>query len=58
MDATKKVNVAIVGLGFGKEFIPIYQKHPRVGEVAICARNKTSLEEAGSKLQKAQDLAR
>lgn len=49
MDATKKVNVAIVGLGFGKEFIPIYQKHPRVGEVAICARNKTSLEEAGSK---------
>jgi predicted dehydrogenase len=24
----KKINIAIVGLGFGAEFIPIYQKHP------------------------------
>ena len=24
----KKVNVAMVGLGFGAEFIPIYQRHP------------------------------
>jgi hypothetical protein len=24
----KKYNVAIVGLGFGAEFIPIYLKHP------------------------------
>ena len=23
-----KINVAVVGLGFGKEFIPIYQLHP------------------------------
>ena len=22
------VNIAIVGLGFGAEFIPIYQRHP------------------------------
>ena len=27
-----KINIAIVGLGFGAEFIPIYQKHP----LAIC----------------------
>ena len=25
----KRVNVAIIGLGFGAEFIPIYQKHPQ-----------------------------
>jgi predicted dehydrogenase len=26
--ADKKIRVAIVGLGFGAEFIPIYQRHP------------------------------
>ena len=26
--AERKVNVAVIGLGFGAEFIPIYQKHP------------------------------
>src|SRR5437867_2005800 len=24
----RKINVAIIGLGFGAEFIPIYQRHP------------------------------
>jgi predicted dehydrogenase len=49
MDGAKKVNVAVVGLGFGKEFISIYQKHPRVGKVAICVRNNGVLEEAANK---------
>jgi predicted dehydrogenase len=49
MDNDKKVNVAIVGLGFGKEFIDIYRKHPKVGKVGICARSKAALEEAGNK---------
>ena len=31
-----KVNVAIVGLGFGAEFIPIYQRHPNA-ELLIVA---------------------
>ena len=26
---SKKINIAIVGLGFGAEFIPIYQRHPK-----------------------------
>jgi predicted dehydrogenase len=34
-----KVNVAIVGLGFGAEFIPIYQKHPNANIYAVCQRN-------------------
>ena len=25
---TRKLNIAIVGMGFGAEFIPIYQRHP------------------------------
>ena len=24
----KKLNIAVVGLGFGAEFIPIWQRHP------------------------------
>jgi predicted dehydrogenase len=42
-----KVNVAIVGLGFGAEFIPIYQKHPRANIHAICQRNAEHLKKIG-----------
>ncbi|MCK0146974.1 Gfo/Idh/MocA family oxidoreductase [Arenibacter sp. F26102] len=41
----KKVNIAIVGLGFGAEFIPIYQKHPNANLVAISQRNEVKLNE-------------
>jgi len=44
---TKKVNVAIVGLGFGAEFIPIYQKHPDAECYAICQRNEENLNKIG-----------
>ena len=27
--STRKFNVAVVGLGFGAEFIPLWQKHPQ-----------------------------
>ncbi len=43
----RHVNIAIVGLGFGAEFIPIYQKHPDANLVAICQRNKGKLEGIG-----------
>ena len=43
----KRINVAIVGLGFGKEFIPIYQHHPRASMYAICQRTRTKLDEIG-----------
>lgn len=39
----RKVRVAIVGLGFGAEFIPIYQNHPRAELVAVCQRNPKRL---------------
>lgn len=44
---TKKINVAIVGLGFGAEFIPIYQRHPQAEMYAICQRNKEKLDQTG-----------
>ena len=43
----KKVNVAIVGLGFGAEFIPIYQLHPNANMYAICQRNAAKLDAVG-----------
>ena len=43
----KKIRVAIVGLGFGAEFIPIYQQHPHAELVAICQRNETKLNQIG-----------
>jgi len=42
-----KLNIAIVGLGFGKEFIPIYQSHPDTHMYAICQRTKEKLDEVG-----------
>jgi predicted dehydrogenase len=44
MATDKKVRVAIVGLGFGAEFIPIYQAHPNAEMYAVCRRNKTELD--------------
>jgi len=43
----KKINVAIVGLGFGAEFIPIYQKHPDANMYAICQRDTDKLNAVG-----------
>jgi predicted dehydrogenase len=42
-----KINLAIVGLGFGAEFIPIYQRHPRAHLYAICQRNPQKLAALG-----------
>lgn len=37
------VRVAIIGLGFGAEFIPIYQRHPLARMEAVCQRNPDRL---------------
>ena len=41
--------VAIVGLGFGAEFIPIYQAYPGAEVSAICRRSKKDLDECGDR---------
>jgi predicted dehydrogenase len=44
---SRKIRVAIVGLGFGAEFIPIYQRHPDAEMHAICQRNRGKLDSIG-----------
>jgi predicted dehydrogenase len=39
-----QVRVAIIGLGFGAEFIPIYQNHPHAEMYAVCRRNPAQLD--------------
>jgi predicted dehydrogenase len=41
--------VAIIGFGFGAEFIPIYQRHSNAEIVALCQRNPEPLKETGDK---------
>lgn len=49
MASNKKLRVAIVGLGFGAEFIPIYQAHPNAEMYAVCRRNKAELDKCGDR---------
>ncbi|HLL93970.1 MAG TPA: Gfo/Idh/MocA family oxidoreductase [Spirosoma sp.] len=42
-----KLNIALVGLGFGAEFIPIYQRHPHTNMYAICQRNAEKMNQIG-----------
>src|SRR5438067_3796642 len=44
---SRKLNVAIVGLGFGAEFIPIFQRHPDANMYAICQRTRKKLDAIG-----------
>jgi predicted dehydrogenase len=44
---SKQYNVAMIGLGFGAEFIPIYQAHPDANVYAICQRNEDHLKKIG-----------
>jgi predicted dehydrogenase len=53
----EKVRVAIVGLGFGAEFIPIYQAHPDAEMYAICQRNEQNLNHVGEQFGVAKRYA-
>jgi len=44
----RQVNIAIVGLGFGAEFLPIYQRHPNTQMYAICQRTQQKLDQIGN----------
>ena len=43
----QQINIAIIGLGFGSEFIPIYQRHPHANMYAICQRDPQKLDAIG-----------
>lgn len=42
-NSSKVFNVGMVGLGFGGEFLPIYQQHPNARLAALCRRNEAAL---------------
>jgi predicted dehydrogenase len=58
MSAGKKVRVAVVGLGFGAEFVPLYQKHPDAECYAICQRDKEKLDKVGELFKVARRFTR
>ena len=45
-----KVGVAVVGLGFGGEFVPIYQAYEKTECVAVCRRNEAELNKFADEL--------
>jgi predicted dehydrogenase len=47
--STNVLRVGIVGLEFGAEFIPIYQRHASAEMYAICQRTESKLNEIGDK---------
>lgn len=53
---SKKISVGIAGLGFGKEFIHIYQSHPDVNQVAICTRTPETLKRIGDEFHIKESL--
>lgn len=49
MSNPKQVNVAIVGLGFGEHFLPIYADHPNVSDVGIVDISADRLRDVGDR---------
>jgi predicted dehydrogenase len=49
MSQSARIRVAVVGLGFGAEFVPIYLHHPAVEHVAICDADERRLAEVGDR---------
>lgn len=47
---TGKIRLAVVGLGFGAEFAPIYQQHPDVISVGLCDPDASKLAAVGDAL--------
>jgi predicted dehydrogenase len=57
----RKLNIAVAGLGFGAEFVPIYLDHPDVASVAICDPNEERLRRVGERFgiaRRERDVAR
>ncbi len=56
--SANRPRIAIVGLGFGAEFIPIYQLHPDAELHAICQRDTAKLTQVGDAFAIAKRFSR
>jgi len=45
----KILNIALVGMGFGSCFTPIYLKHPNIGSLTLCDANPERLNAVGDR---------
>ncbi len=45
----RKIRLAVAGLHFGAEFVPIYLRHPDVERVALCDVNEEVLHAVGDR---------
>jgi predicted dehydrogenase len=54
----RKLKIAVAGLGFGAEFVPIYQAHPDVERVGICDPNRAVLDQVGERCAITQRFTR
>lgn len=50
INLSRQIDVAVVGLGFGSAFAPIYQAHPSVGRVALVDNDRKRLADVGDQL--------
>jgi len=48
---TKKIRIALAGMGFGAEFIPIYLQHPNVESLTICDADQAKLNTVGDRYE-------
>ncbi len=53
----QKIHVAVVGLGFGGEFVPIYLHHPAVRAVTVCDLDPASRRRAAERYGVTRDVA-
>ena len=51
MTASRKINVALAGLSFGAEFVPIFLHHPNVASVTICDSDPDVLQKIGDRFE-------
>ena len=51
MAAYRKINVALAGLSFGAEFVPIFLHHPNVASLTICDSDPEVLQKIGDRFE-------
>ena len=51
MSESRKIKVALAGLSFGAEFVPIYLHHPNVESLTICDSDPEVLQKIGDRFE-------
>ena len=51
MPTLRKINVALAGLSFGAEFVPIFLHHPNVASLTICDSDPAVLQKIGDRFE-------